>query len=348
MVDDGETSASDTADPSITVIVPAYNAATILTQVLLPLIEFRDNGDVLEVIVVDDRSTDSTVALAEELGAKVLTTPTNGGPGVARNVGAEQAEGNILWFVDSDVVVHPESVTPISEAFKDRNLGAIFGSYDDTPQSTAWFSQYKNLLHHFHHQRGNVDAKTFWAGCGAVRKSVFHDVGGFDTQLYRVPSIEDIELGYRISNAGHRIELNPKILCKHLKHWTIPNAIKTDVFKRALPWARLMIAREGLGNDLNTSIAERLRAVLALIFVLSVLGIPLRPDIWPVAASATILVFLANFSLFRLFYFRGGFFMAVAGMLYHQFYYIYSASVFAWCLFEFHILGRQDNLGVFK
>lgn len=332
----------------ISVIMPAYRAEALLPQVLPPLIGLQETGEILEVIVVDDQSPDRTGDVAEAMSAKVLVTPKNGGPGAARNLAAKAAEGDILWFVDSDVIAEPGCAARIREAFTDPQVGAVFGSYDDTPQSTYWFSQYKNLLHHFHHQRGNRNARTFWAGCGAVRKDVFLEVGGFDTETYEVPSIEDIELGYRISNAGHRIVLDPEMQCKHLKHWTIPNAIETDIFKRALPWARLMISREGTTNDLNASMSERGRALLAGLFLVSVLGLPLLPSIWPLTLLVTCAVFLVNIALFRLFLRRGGIGMAVAAMLYHQLYYVYSACVFVWCLFEFHVLGRKDKLAVLK
>jgi glycosyltransferase involved in cell wall biosynthesis len=326
--------------------MPAYRAAHLLPQVLAPLVEMQRKGEILEILVVDDQSPDDTAETARGLSARVLVTPKNGGPGAARNLAAEHASGDVLWFVDSDVIAKPGNAARIRDAFASPDVGAVFGSYDDAPASKYWFSQYKNLLHHFHHQKGNRDAVTFWAGCGAVRKDVFLEVGGFDIETYKVPSIEDIELGYRISGAGHRIVLDPALQCKHLKHWTIRNALETDIFKRALPWARLMISREGVTNDLNASTAERLRAVLALVFVLSVLALPLFPAVWPVTLAATLLVFGSNFALFRLFLTKGGPAMAVASMLYHQVYYIYSATVFVWCLFEFHVLGRNDKLAV--
>lgn len=334
--------------PTISVVMPAFRAEHLLPQVLPPLIGLLETGEVAEVLVVDDRSPDNTAQLAGKMGATVLVTPVNGGPGAARNLAAEKAVGDILWFVDSDVIARPEGAARIRQAMADPEVGAVFGSYDDAPQSSYWFSQYKNLLHHFHHQRGRSDAQTFWAGCGAVRKDVFCEVGGFDTKTYEVPSIEDIELGYRITGAGYRIVLDPLFLCKHLKHWTIPNAIETDIFKRALPWSRLMISREGVTNDLNASTTERLRALIAGTFLLSVLLLPFLPAIWPLTLIAAALAFVANMALFRLFLDRLGPLKAVAAMLYHQLYYVYSAAVFVWCLFEFHVLGQRDKLGVFK
>jgi hypothetical protein len=70
----------------------------------------------------------------------------------------------------------------------------VFGSYDDSPPAPAFTAQYKNLIHRYYHQRPRREASTFWAGCGAVRRSVFLGLEGFDVERYRVPSIEDIEL----------------------------------------------------------------------------------------------------------------------------------------------------------
>jgi len=328
--------------------MPAFRAEELLPQVLPPLIDLKARGEVAEVLVVDDQSPDATGEVARCLSARVLVTPVNGGPGAARNLAAQEAKGDVLWFIDSDVIAHPNCAARIQEAFRDPEVGAVFGSYDDSPQSTYWFSQYKNLLHHYHHQRGKRDARTFWSGCGAVRKDVFIEVGGFDIETYEVPSIEDIELGYRISGAGYRIVLDPEMQCKHLKHWTIRKAIETDIFNRALPWSRLIISREGISDDLNVSVVERMRAILAFAFLLSVLALPVAAGIWPVTLATAVLAFALNWSFFRLLLGRQGPAAAIASMLYHQIYYAYSAAVFAWCLFEFHVLGRRDKLGVFK
>ena len=246
----------------ISVIMPAWGAERLMPRVLAPLMGMLSRGEVAEVIVVDDVSPDRTAEVARGLGARVLTMPKNGGPGAARNFAAEHAVGDVLWFIDSDVIAWPDGAVKVAAAFADPGIGAVFGSYDDTPDGTPWFSRYKNLTHRFYHQTARRDAQTFWAGCGAVRKEVFHKAGGFDTDTYRVPSIEDIELGYRIRATGAMIAVDPTLLGKHLKVWTPRNAIFTDIFRRALPWSRLMISREGVTNDLNTSNAEKAKAVV--------------------------------------------------------------------------------------
>lgn len=331
---------------SISVIMPAYRAESLLPKVLPPLLSLLDRGDVAEVLVVDDQSPDGTAARARDMGATVLVTPQNGGPGAARNLAAKQAKGDVLWFVDSDVIAREDGAARLKEVFADPKVGAAFGSYDDAPEGTAWFSRYKNLVHHFYHQQGNADAKTFWAGCGAVRRDVFLELGGFDVETYQVPSIEDIELGYRISGAGHRIVLDPQFLCKHLKVWTFQNSVMTDIFKRALPWSRLMIGREGVTNDLNTGNAEKAKALLAWCLAVSVVILPFAPSLWPLTLALVALAVGASWQLVSFLARRGGIGFAAKCAAYHQFYYMYASATFAWCLFEYHALGRKNPITV--
>lgn len=326
--------------PTISAVMPAYNAAALLPQVLAPLLAMLRAGEIAEVLVVDDRSTDDTAAVAAALGARVMVMPRNGGPGAARNLAALHALGDILWLVDSDVVVHPGGPALIAAAFRDPGVHAVFGSYDDAPADRGWMSQYKNLMHRYYHQRAKREATTFWAGCGALRKSAFLAVGGFDVKTYTRPSIEDIELGYRIRAAGGRILLLPDLLGKHLKVWTVKNAIRTDIFARAIPWSRLMIGREGLTDDLNTSKAERLRAGLAGLWMLSVLVLPVAPGLWGLTLALSAAVVAANWPLLAFLYRAAGPGVAIRGGLWHQVYYVYSAVSFVWCLIEARLFGR--------
>jgi GT2 family glycosyltransferase len=134
----------------------------------------------------------------------------------------------------------------------------VFGSYDDQPRDKGLVSQYRNLLHHYVHQTANCDASTFWAGCGAVRRSVFTEVGGFHENFRPICSIDDIELGYRLRRAGHRILLDKDLQGTHLKRWTLWSVISTDITHRAIPWARLVIESKNAPNDLNLKITPTL------------------------------------------------------------------------------------------
>ncbi|MBI1250531.1 MAG: glycosyltransferase [Alphaproteobacteria bacterium] len=318
----------------ISVIMPAFNAIGFLKQALPPLIAMRDRGEVLEVIVADDESTDDTPLVAAELGARVVKNPKRGGPGAARNFAAPLAQGEILWFVDADVIAHPGGADRIRDAFKEAGVVALHGSYDDRPPAKNFMSQYKNLMHRFYHQMGKREASTFWAGCGAVRKDAFLAVGGFDTVAYHRPSIEDIDLGYRLRARGGRLLLVPELEGTHLKYWTLQNALFTDIFRRALPWARLMLTREGLTDDLNVSQAERWRAVYAGLLVLSLAAPIVSASLWWLPLAMFVGAIAINWKLFSFFASRKNPFFALVALGYHQIYYLYSAAVFVWCVIE--------------
>ena len=121
--------------PSISVIVPVYNGAGFLRQSLEALA--CSTVKPLEVIVVDDCSTDNSIDVCLESDVRLFSTPQNSGPAVARNLGAEVAKGDVLLFVDADVLVKPETVGQMVTRFEnDPEVSAVFGSYDDEPGET--------------------------------------------------------------------------------------------------------------------------------------------------------------------------------------------------------------------
>ncbi|MGH8627267.1 MAG: glycosyltransferase [Gammaproteobacteria bacterium] len=331
---------------SISAIVPVYNGSAFIRQSLPPLLAMRARSEVLEIIVVDDGSTDGSAEISSALGAKVIPSGGRLGPGAARNVAAQLARGDVLWFVDSDVAVHEDAAQQLQVAFAEPKVVAVFGSYDDHPPVRNFFSQYKNLVHHYYHQSADQEASTFWAGCGAVSKKAFFQVGGFDTTRYTRPSIEDIELGYRLRAKGGRILLLRKLQGTHLKEWRLWDLIQTEIFHRAVPWSRLILQTSSLIDDLNIDTHERLRALLAWTLFLSLVLSLFSIIAWWCPVLLLVACVIANYQLTMLFYRRNGILFALGGILFHQLYYLYSSAAFGWCWFEHRLdLRNHDSRG---
>lgn len=250
---------------TVSIVVPVYNGEAELERCLAGI-----GASVmapLEVIVVDDGSTDGSRAVAERFGARVLGTGGRGGPAKARNLGAREAKGDVLFFLDADVVAQPDSVGRVAAAFgAEGDLDALIGSYDDDPAEPDFLSQYKNLLHCYVHQTGREQASTFWSGCGAIRREVFLAYSGFD-ESYGRPAIEDIELGYRLRQANRRMVLDKQLRAKHLKRWTFWNLVKTDILDRGIPWTELILRDRNMPNDLNLQVSQRISVALAFVSV---------------------------------------------------------------------------------
>ena len=246
-------------------MIPVHNSARTLRKCLeaLSRSSFRD----YDCIVVDDGSTDDSAEAARELGARVLSTGGRKGPACARNIGAKAAAAPVLFFIDADVCVGPDTLARVQGAFeRDPELTALIGSYDDAPESPDFLSQYKNLMHCYVHQRGREQATTFWSGCGAIRRAVFLQSSGFNESQYQRPAIEDIELGYRLFANGHKMILDSGLMVKHLKRWTFWGLIKTDIRDRGIPWTELILRDRNMPNDLNLHISQRVS--VALVFLL--------------------------------------------------------------------------------
>jgi hypothetical protein len=194
------------------------------------------------------------------------------------------------------VCVHSDTLARVVARFAgDPGLDAVIGSYDDAPASPDLLSQYRNLMHCYTHQNSSRQASTFWSGCGAVKREVFLAVGGFDASYLR-PAIEDIELGYRMAAAGARIELDPEILCKHLKRWSLQDIVRTDVMRRAIPWTLLILRAGRMPNDLNLRWHQRASvALVGLILLLAIIAFVMHGAWFLTPLLGATLVVLASY-----------------------------------------------------
>lgn len=317
--------------PAISVIIPVRNGAATLERCLQAL--RQSVGVAWECLVIDDGSTDSSVAIAVRAGARVLRTdhPASG-PGQARNLGAQAASAPLLCFLDADVVARPDTLAQFVALFdREASLAAAFGSYDAQPGERDLLSQYRNLLHHFVHQTGHETASTFWSGCGAIRREVFQRLGGFSA-AYDRPSIEDIELGYRLRATGAQIRLAKAIQVQHLKRWTFWGILRTDIRDRALPWTELIQRTGYLPNDLNLQRSGRLSAVsVYALAVLLILG-GWRPLLWLAALVPLLLLLTCNRGLYGFFRRQRSVWFLLRALPLHWLYFAYSALVFGGAL----------------
>ena len=310
----------------LSVIVPVRDRSEHLRRCLEGLTNSARKPD--QIVVVDDGSQDDSakVALAFDCELLRLTGPAHG-PAIARNHGAEISSGDILVFVDSDVIVHRDALGRIAHQFtRNEDVSALFGAYDDEPLDRSFVSAYRNLLHHHVHRHSRAEASTFWAGCGAIRRNVFMSVGGFDeTQMF----LEDVDLGLRLRARGHRILLCPEVEGTHQKRWGFWQMIQTDIAHRALPWTRLILRSGSLPNELNLSHRHRVSAICVwLLFVLSISSIRL-PGVYLAGILPVALLVSCNLDLYRLFRRQLPLPFVPAAILLHWLHHLYASATFA-------------------
>lgn len=332
------------ANPALTVslIIPVYNGGQAFRMCLDAVAALAPQPE--EILVVANGDSDECGNLAQERGFRALTLPEAVGPARARNLGARQASGDILLFVDADVMVQSHAIRQIVGFFqRNPDIAAVFGSYDDDPFETNFLSQYKNLMHHYVHQTGSEEASTFWAGCGAIRREVFLELGGFDAGKYPTPCIEDIELGYRLKKAKYRIRVLKDLQGKHLKRWTPSSLLKADILCRALPWTELILQDKQFINDLNVDTSSRVSVVFAGMLVLSLFTSVVRPAaFWLAPCCAAGLLWL-NWSVYRFFLHKRGLYFTLAVIPWHWLYFFYSGAAFVEGTLLYHIKLLKKN-----
>jgi GT2 family glycosyltransferase len=252
------------------VIVPAWRAEAVIGRCLEALLAAGFAAH--EITVVDDGSPDGTVAAACARDVEPLVPGGNRGAAAARNAGVRAAPGDILFFVDADVVVHADVRDRRAAFFAGHpDHAGVFGSYDDRPPGTTRVTRLRNLLHHHVHQRSAGPASTFWTGCGALRRADFEAGGSFRTGD---EMIEDVGLGLRLARLGRPVVLDPGLLCTHLKEWTWGGFARTDYRHRAMPWTRML--RDPENRDLAHVLNAGPRGKAAVVAVgLSILALPL-------------------------------------------------------------------------
>lgn len=343
--------------PFVSVIIPVHNGGKYIDRCLDALI--ASSYPTFEIIVVDECSTDETVAIARQKGLTILQLPGQSGPAAARNFGAQHAQGDILLFIDSDVTVRRETVALVVDNFQRYpDIAAVFGSYDDDPAEENFISQYRNLFHHFHHQNSNREASTFWAGCGAIRKKVFEEMGGFDQKRYLKPSIEDIELGYRIHKRGYKMLLDKKLQVKHIKRWEFLPMLRTDIFQRAIPWSLLILETRLMPKDLNLKMSHRFSSISVALMILMIpffllshlkfYGIPVASIAGLFLLTLLINLLILNRRLYGFYARRRGLRFMMGVIPLHLLYYLYSGLSFVFCWITYRVFSFRPFYHVVK
>lgn len=327
---------------TISVVVPVHNGGESFKACLQKLLSA--NPAPQEVIVVADADTDGSAKYAEDMGVQVIRIFNQSGPAKARNEGAKIAKGDIIFFVDADVVIPHDAIAIVTGVFtKNHDIAALFGSYDDDPGEKNFLSQYRNLLHHYVHQTGCEEASTFWSGCGAIRRSVFEKVKGFN-ECYTKPAVEDIELGYTIRHAGHKIVLHKTLQAKHLKRWEAKSVVVADFFYRAVPWTELILAGNGFVNDLNLNYSNRISVVSSFLLVFSILALPIHFNfLYLTFLSISILTFL-NYHLYYFFFKKRGLVFTLKVLPWHWLYFFYSGVAFGYVAVNIFLLRPISGL----
>lgn len=194
--------------PFVSFIIPVRNDAQRLRRCLESIISNQYPSELIEMVVIDNHSTDGSGRVARDFGAVVLDSP-KGSVAELRNRGARAALGSIIAFVDSDHEIDPHWIETAVDVLSDANVAATGSAYLTQPGPNWVQQQYDGLRSRPAHREDVA-----WLGSGnfAVKRSAFERVGGFDASL---TACEDVDLCNRLRLAGLRIVADPALRSIH-------------------------------------------------------------------------------------------------------------------------------------
>lgn len=307
------------AGPWLSIIVPAREAADTIADALTAILASRMPRNSFELIVVDDASCDATATIAARHADKVVRLSGRSfGAAYARNRGVELSQGDIVAFVDADVIVRPETLPRMLATLTERPaVDAISALHDGRPGAANFVSQYWNLLLRFGEQNHRGDCAHFQAGCGAVRRSVLESAGMYDEWRFPTAGLEGVELGQRLQGNGYGLVLGSELEVTRLKRWTL-RSVCEEVWQRSVLLARSLgyqRTRASAPSEVVFTLSRSLIPALGALGSLAMIAAFLpRPHVSLNGGIALAVLLAANLPVYR-FYLRArglGFAIAAA------------------------------------
>lgn len=297
---------------SISVIIPVRNRARELEECLTAL-----KGRFDEIIVVDDGSTDATKNVASAFATRVLSLTGNRDANYCRNAGAQLAQGELLLFLDSDVILQPSAEGELVKAFGDPKVDAVVGIYAARHRHLNPASQFKNLWirYSYLHSAGGIG--WIFGAVSAVRKEVFMKNGGFDDRMMMKYGGEDMELGGRMKTAQHHILLLPSLEVEHLKRHTVASLLLNDFIRSQgivdLAVRQQKVLQSVASGFVNIYPAFIFSCMLAWLIV-TVLFLQRSTEMMVMVAGLTAMYTLINYPFLKYFYAHRGFLQTAAAV----------------------------------
>jgi len=210
--------------PDVSIIIPVRNRPDDIASCLQSLQELNYPGDKVEIIVVDDASTDHTPDMASRFGVRLIPLKQHKQAAYCRNLAARHSRGDLLAFIDSDCRCDPEWLRELVPAFKDRTVAAVGGVVE------SYFNQ--NGLDRYEQKKSSLSVSSrfkrstendpffYLPACNLiVRRAIFLQENGFREELFVG---EDVDLCWRLREHDCQFEYRSqgRVFHKHRNRLT--------------------------------------------------------------------------------------------------------------------------------
>ena len=311
---------------SLSIIIPNRNGGRTIGACLDAI--YAINDDCSEVVVVDDCSEDGSPGLIRKFPCRLVQLTKHSGAGTARNAGAMNATGGILFFIDADCILEEDTLDRVRQELGGRPGNTVLGgTYSPTPYDGGFYSRFQAAFINYSETKDPAHPDYLATHALAIHAETFRKTGGFRENF--LPILEDVEFSHRLRRAGYRLVMDPDCRVRHIFNFTLLRSLRNAVRKTRY-WVLYSLMNRDLFADSGAAskeikingVAWMASAALAAVWFLT--GQRWTLMVLPVLWGANLFF---QVRLFRAFIKAGGNAFAVMASLYYCL--IYPAAVWA-------------------
>jgi len=250
----------------LSVIIPNYNGAGTIGRCLEAA--FASRFDDYEIIVVDDCSDDDSVGIIRQFPCRMIKLDRRSGSARARNEGARQSFGEILFFIDADCLLQPDTLSAVDKTITGNEERVFGGTYTPLPYDQDFFSTFQSIFIHYSETK-KIEPDYIAGHAMAISRDLFLGQQGFPEVF--LPIIEDVEFSHRLRRAGIRLVMNPEILVTHIFNFTLVKSLR-NAFRKSHFWTIYSLKNRDLTQDSGTASVELKVNVLSW-FIIAAAGV---------------------------------------------------------------------------
>ena len=312
--------------PFISVIIPNHNGEKTIGRCLDAA--FASQYTNFDVIVVDDCSTDSSIAIIDKYPCRLLRLPDHGGASKARNTGAQNSKGDVLFFIDSDCLLQPRTLATAAAAYQQAGPGVVLGgTYTWLPYDKKFFSIFQSIYIHYSETKNTENPDYIATHAMLVAKDLFQKSGGFNENF--MPILEDVEFSHRLKKMGARLLMDENIQVQHVFNFSLLKSMRNGI-RKSKYWSIYSIKNRDLLADSGTASLEFKFNVLACFInvLLICMGILLKN--WAFVLPVLLLFgsnLYLNRNLVAAFHRVRGPFFAISALLYYTLVYPFAVGI---------------------
>jgi glycosyltransferase involved in cell wall biosynthesis len=301
----------------ISIVIPNYNNEATIGKCLEAA--FSSDYTNFEVIVVDDHSDDSSVEIIRKFPCKLISVQKRSGTSKARNAGAQNSKGEIIFFTDADCLLQKDTLSIINNIFPEVDTDLIIGgTYTRMPYDGSFYSIFQSEFVNYFETKSATHPDYIAAHAMIIGSAYFKESGGFP-EIF-LPIIEDVEFSHRVKKAGGKLIMQPSIQVQHIFDFSLVRSLR-NAFRKTTYWTMYSLKNNDLLTDSGCASKELKVDVISFVIslILLISWILLQK---PVFLYMLLFTFFSNIiinrQLFKAFYESGSCLFAIKAILYYM------------------------------